>query len=73
MSIAMALSINKLKNDQILIKNVNAVQTCAMLHDICIGKTGTITYGKMSVKKYQFRNNLITVENVPTEDPDKFT
>ena len=44
-SIAMALSINKLKDDQILIKNIDSVQTCAMLHDICVGKTGTITKG----------------------------
>ena len=51
-SIAMALSINKLKDDQILIKNIDSVQTCAMLHDICVGKTGTITKGQMTVKKY---------------------
>lgn len=25
-----------------------------MLHDICIGKTGTITKGKMTVESYQF-------------------
>jgi magnesium-transporting ATPase (P-type) len=25
-----------------------------MLHDICIGKTGTITQGKMNVSSYQF-------------------
>lgn len=42
-SIAMALSTSKLKKDKILIKNLEAVQTCSMLHDICIGKTGTIT------------------------------
>jgi len=46
-SIAMALSTNRLKKDNILIKNLEAVQTCSMLHDICIGKTGTITYGIM--------------------------
>jgi len=44
-SIAMALSINNLKADQILIKNLEAIQTCAMLQDICVGKTGTLTYG----------------------------
>jgi len=52
-SIAMALSINKLKNQEILIKNINSIQTCAMLHDICIGKTGIITKGIMNVVKYQ--------------------
>lgn len=53
-SIAMALSTSKLKGDKILIKNLEAVQTCSMLHDICIGKTGTITQGKMTVGSYQF-------------------
>jgi Ca2+ transporting ATPase len=52
-SIAMALSISKLKGDQILIKNLEAVQTCAMIHDLCIGKTGTITRGELKVEKYQ--------------------
>jgi len=52
-SIAMALSINKLKKDNILIKNLEAVQTCAMLHDVCVSKTGTLTQGKLSVVSYQ--------------------
>lgn len=53
-SIAMALSTQRLKKDNILIKNLEAVQTCSMLHDICIGKTGTITEGQMNVESYQF-------------------
>jgi P-type Ca2+ transporter type 2C len=52
-SIAMALSISSLKKDEILIKNLESIQTCAMLHDVCVGKTGTLTKGKMSVVKYQ--------------------
>jgi len=48
-SIAMALSISKLKEDSILIKNLESIQTAAMLHDVCIGKTGTITTGRMTV------------------------
>ena len=51
-SIAMALSINSLKKDKILIKNLESVQTCAMLHDICVGKSGTLTKGKMNVAKF---------------------
>lgn len=52
-SIAMALSINSLKKDEILVKNLESVQTCAMLHDLCVGKTGTLTKGKISVASYQ--------------------
>jgi P-type E1-E2 ATPase len=44
-SIAMALSVKSLKKDEILIKNLEAIQTCATLHDICVGKTGTLTKG----------------------------
>ena len=51
-SIAMALSINKLKKDQILVKNLESIQSAAMLHDICVGKTGTLTKGDMHVQKY---------------------
>ena len=29
-----------------------------MLHDICVGKTGTLTKGKMRVDRYQLTNNL---------------
>ena len=42
-SLAMALSIDRLKADSILIKNLEAIQICATLHDVCIGKTGTLT------------------------------
>lgn len=52
-SVAMALSISKMKKDNILIKNVEAVQKCAILHDICVSKTGTLTDGDMHVKSYQ--------------------
>jgi len=51
-SIAMALSISRLKADEILIKNLESVQSAAMLHDLCVGKTGTMTKGKMNVVKY---------------------
>jgi P-type E1-E2 ATPase len=52
-SISMALSISNLKQDEILIKTLQAVQNCGLLHDICVGKTGTLTKGKgMRVTKY---------------------
>jgi P-type E1-E2 ATPase len=51
-SIAMALSIDNLKNDEILIKNLESIQTCATVHDICVGKTGTLTEGRLKVAKY---------------------
>lgn len=52
-SIAMAMSVDSMKKDKILIKNIDRVQTCALLHDICVGKTGTLTEGNMHVGSYQ--------------------
>lgn len=44
-SIAMAMSVDAMKKDNILIKNIEAVQVCALLDEICVGKTGTLTKG----------------------------
>ena len=55
-SLAMALSTDQLKKEQILIKNIESVQTCAMLHEICVGKTGCLTTGEMKLKMYQLSN-----------------
>ena len=52
-SIAMAMSTESLKKDKILIKKLESVQTCAMVHDICVGKTGTLTTSDISVISYQ--------------------
>lgn len=56
-SLAMALSIDKLKDDSILIKNLEAIQICATLHDVCIGKTGTLTHNRMNVDKISLINH----------------
>jgi P-type E1-E2 ATPase len=61
-SIAMALSIDNLKKDQILIKNVESVQTCAMLDELCVSKTGTLTKGDLKVVKIHFKNENIAHE-----------
>jgi P-type E1-E2 ATPase len=66
-SIAMALSISRLKKDNILIKNLEAVQTCAMLHDLCVSKTGTITTGELKVIKFHFANDEKPKDNFPAQ------
>lgn len=58
-SIAMALSISRMKQDEILIKNLESVQSAAMLHDICISKTGTMTKGKLTVVEYQIGSSKL--------------
>ena len=63
-SLAMALSTDKLKKDNILIKNIESIQKCAMVHDICISKTGCLTDADMVVAKYQIGNNAQTNDHV---------
>lgn len=49
-SIAMAMSIKELKKDEIIVKNLESVQSCAQLNDLFVGKTGTLTKGDLQVK-----------------------
>jgi magnesium-transporting ATPase (P-type) len=63
-SLAMALSTDKLKHQQILIKNVQSIQTCAMVHDVCVGKTGCLTKGNMNVRMYQITNQVETNDHI---------
>lgn len=63
-SLAMALSTDKLKKDNILIKNIESIQKCAMVHDICISKTGCLTDADMVVAKYQICNNAQTNDHI---------
>jgi len=55
-SIAMAMSIKSLKEDEIIVKNLESVQTCAQLNDLFVGKTGTLTKGDLRVVKLQVAN-----------------
>jgi len=71
-SIAMAMSTNSLKKDKILIKKLESVQKCAMLHDVCVGKTGTLTESKITVKSYQITNDKRAIENDTEMYPEFF-
>ena len=42
-SIAMAFSIDMLKRDNLLVKNMAAVETMGQVTEICTGKTATLT------------------------------
>ena len=48
----MSFSVDKLKKENILIKNMDAIQKMAMCHEVCVSKTGCITTGEMSVNSY---------------------
>jgi P-type E1-E2 ATPase len=51
-SIAMAFSIDNLKKDNLLVKNLTAVESMGQITEICTGKTATLTSNDMSVSKF---------------------
>lgn len=57
-SLAMSFSVNKLKNEAILIKNVESVQKMAMCHEVCVSKTGCLTKSEMRVGKFQLLDSV---------------
>jgi magnesium-transporting ATPase (P-type) len=51
-SIAIVFSVDHLKNDNLLIKNVHALETAGSLFDIITGKTATLTQGCLKAKYF---------------------
>lgn len=51
-SVAMAFSTDRLKDDNLLIKNLDALEVCGMLSDVITGKTGVLTDANMKVLKF---------------------
>jgi P-type E1-E2 ATPase len=48
----MAFSISKMKEDNLLVKEMAASENLAYTNIICTGKTGTLTQGNIEVKEY---------------------
>jgi P-type E1-E2 ATPase len=48
-SISMAFSVDTMKKDNLLVKNLEACETMGTVSDICTGKTGTLTNNNMTV------------------------
>lgn len=51
-SIAMAFSIDTLKRDHLLVKQLSACESMGQVTEICTGKTATLTKNDMSVNKF---------------------
>jgi len=49
-SMAMAFSVQALKKENLLIKNLDALETSGQLHEVVTGKTATLTEGEMVVE-----------------------
>jgi len=51
-SIAMAFSVDVMKKDNLLVKNLQAPETLGQIQLICTGKTATLTKNDMNVNRY---------------------
>ena len=58
-TIIMALGVQRLANQNAIIKRLHAVETLGSCGVICSDKTGTLTQNKMSVKRLYYNNNMV--------------
>lgn len=58
-SIAMAFSIDIMKRDQLLVKNLEACETMGTITEICTGKTATLTRNDMTVNSFYVAGQAI--------------
>lgn len=48
-AISLAFSVMRIKDDGILVKNLNSPEVMGSVEEICTGKTGTLTKNEMKV------------------------
>jgi magnesium-transporting ATPase (P-type) len=51
-SISMAFSVDTMKKDNLLVKNIEAPETLGFIREICTGKTATLTENNMNVNQF---------------------
>lgn len=63
-SMAMAFSVDQLKNEKLLIKNLNALETSGQVVDILTGKTATLTTGDMEVARVHINDQTFPADGI---------
>ena len=63
-SLAVAFSTDSLKNEFLLIKNMESLEVCGTLIDVMTGKTATLTEGDMRVGSLYIGNNMADTSNL---------
>lgn len=61
-TIALAYSVNKMKNENNLVKNLASCETMGGANTICSDKTGTLTQNTMTVTSLWIENQIFTSE-----------
>ena len=62
-TVNLALGITRMKNHHVLIRNLKAVETLGAVQTICLDKTGTITWNRMSVARIFADGRQMSVRN----------
>lgn len=57
--LSLAYSVLRMKNDGVLVKNLNAPEVMGRVDEICTGKTGTLTTGDMKVSQFYSQSLLV--------------
>ncbi|MCH4822953.1 cation-transporting P-type ATPase [Gramella lutea] len=70
-TITLARGMVKLSKQQVVIKNLDSVQTLGETNTICTDKTGTLTENKMKVRTVEFEDHKIELENGIERLPNK--
>lgn len=71
LAIGLRLTAKRMKNKQILVKNLEAIETLGCISIICSDKTGTLTQNKMTVSHLWY-NNKISSNHKATQDYPSF-
>lgn len=59
--ISLAYSVMRMKDDKILVKNLNSPEMMGSVEEICTGKTNTLTKGDMKVTQFYAQSRLIRI------------
>lgn len=60
-TVAMASSVQRLSQSNVIVRKINAVETLGCANVICCDKTGTLTMNEMTIKDIYIDNSLLSV------------
>lgn len=66
-TIALAFSVNKMKDEQNLVKNLASCEIMGGANEICSDKTGTLTQNQMTVVAFWMENQILKNEVIHTK------
>ena len=64
-TITLALGINRMRQQKVLVRRLDAIEALGSVQTICLDKTGTLTANEMSVAKIETLSLKVSLENSP--------